>query len=92
MRAVRRGIYLKLLRDLAREFDRIYTDRLVALNGPWDFKDVYIASEQSRKCLRRMRWCAFRHLLHLPGVTARSAKLYEKMRELFIPVADLKTF
>src|SRR5437588_8376417 len=58
-RGARRSLYLKLVRDLALEFDSVYTERLVASNGPWDFSDVYLPSELARKCIRRMRWCAF---------------------------------
>lgn len=88
IRGTRRSLYRKLARDLAAEFDRIYSERLVASNGPWDFPDVYVAGERARKCIRRMRWCAFQHLLRLPGASAGSVKAYETMMELLSPAVD----
>ena len=82
VRGVRRSLYRKLVRDLAGEFDRIYSERLVASNGPWDFPDVYAASERARACIRRMRWCAFEHLFRLPGASASSVQAYEAMLAL----------
>src|SRR5690349_19370742 len=41
-RRTRRLLYRKLVRDVAAEFDLIYSERLVATNGLWDFPDVYI--------------------------------------------------
>lgn len=87
-RATRRSLYRKLVRDLACEFDRIYSERLVASNGPWDFPDVYIACERARKCIRRMHWCAWQHLLRLPGASAGSVAAYRTMMELLNPAAD----
>ena len=88
VRGTRRSLYCKLVRDLAFEFDRIYNERLVASNGPWDFPDVYLAGERARKCIRRMRWCAWQHLLRLPGASAGSVRAYETMMELLSPAAD----
>lgn len=88
VRGTRRSLYRKLVRDLAAEFDRIYSERLVASNGPWDFPDVYIAGERARKCIRRMRWCAFQHLLLLPGASAGSVQAYQTMMELLSPAVD----
>lgn len=87
-RRTRRSLYWKLVRDLAAEFDRIYSERLVASNGPWDFPDVYMAGERARHCIHRMRWCAFQHLLHLPGASVGSVRAYQSMMELLNPAAD----
>ena len=87
-RRARRALYRKLVRDLAFEFDRIYSERLVASEGPWDFPDVYRASERARQCIRRMRWCAFQHLLRLPGVSTASIQAYQAMMQLLSPAAD----
>ena len=88
VRGTRRSLYLKLVKDLAAEFDHIYSERLVASNGPWDFPDVYIAGEQARTCIWRMRWCAFQHLLRLPGASTGSVKAYQTMMGLLSPAAD----
>jgi hypothetical protein len=88
VRGTRRSLYRRLVRDLASEFDRIYSDRLVASNGPWDFPDVYSAGERARKCIRRMNWCVWQHLLRLPGASAGSVKAYATMMELLSPAAD----
>jgi hypothetical protein len=81
----RRSLYLKLVQDLAREFDGVYTERLLASNGQWDFSDVYLPSElarKCRKCIRRMRWCAFQHLLGLPSAGNGSVKAYQALMQL----------
>jgi hypothetical protein len=88
VRHTRRSLYRKLVRDLAAEFDGIYNERLVASNGPWNFPEVYLASERARKCIRRMHWCAWQHLLRLPGASAGSVKAYETMMELLSPAVD----
>ena len=90
VRRTRRSLYRKLVSDLAREFDRIYCERLTAINGPWDFSDVYVAAQEARKCIQRMRWCAFQHLCRLPGASAASVKVYERIVELFSLAADPK--
>ena len=82
VRSERRSLYRKLVRDLANEFTRIYTERLAASNGPWDFPAVYVATGEARKIIRRMRWSAFEHLCRLPAASSRSVKAYETMREL----------
>jgi len=88
VRSARRSLYRKLVKDLAGEFDRIYSDRLVASNGPWDFPDVYVAGERARNCIRRMRWCAFQHLLRLPGASAGSVEAYKTLMELLSRAGD----
>jgi len=88
VRGTRRSLYRKLVRDLAAEFNCIYGERLAASNGPWEFPDVYIAGERARQCIRRMRWCAWQHLLRLPGASAGSIKAYETMMELLSPAVD----
>jgi hypothetical protein len=88
VRGARRSLYRKLVRDLATEFHRIYGERLVASNGPWEFSDVYVAADQARKCIRRMRWCAFAHLCHLPSASAGSVEAYRSMMELLTRAAD----
>ena len=88
VRRARRSLYLKLVRDLAREFDRLYRERLVALNGPWDFADVYIAADKARTFIRRMRWCAFLHLCRLPGAGVGSVQSYDAMMKLLNRGAD----
>ena len=85
VRRTRRLLYLKLVRDLAAEFDVIYSERLVASNGVWDFTDVYVASERARNCIWQMRWCAFQHMLHLPGACARSIDAYRTIMEVLSP-------
>ena len=87
VRGTRRTLYRKLVRDLATEFDNIYSERLVSSNGPWDFPDVYIAGERARNCIRRMHWCAFQHLLRLPGAGRASVQAYQNMMELLSPAA-----
>ena len=82
VRDERRSLYLKLVQELAREFDSVYTERLIASNGPWDFSDVCLTSEQAWKCIRRMRWCAFQHLLRLPGASNCSVKAYQTLIQL----------
>jgi hypothetical protein len=82
VRRARRALYRRLVTDLAREFSRIYSERLLASNGPWDFPDVYIASEQARKCIRRMRWCAFQHMLGFSAAGDGSVRMYRAVMEL----------
>ena len=91
VRRTRRVLYRKLVRDLASEFDRIYSERLGASNGPWDFQDVYMASGEARKCIRRMRWCAFQHLCRLPGASTGSVQAYQAMMGLLSRVDDPNT-
>ena len=81
-RRTRRVLYRRLVADLAREFNSIYTERLNSSNGPWDFSDVYTASLSARKCVRRMRWCAFQHMLWLPGVSVKAADAYQTVADL----------
>ena len=81
-RRSRRVLYRKLVRELSAEFDAIYGERLTASNGPWDFPEVYIASQQARKCVWRMHRCAFEHMLHMPGACARSLDAYRSVMEL----------
>lgn len=88
VRRTRRSLYRKLVRDFASEFDRIYSERLVASNGPWDFPDIYIANECARKCIRRMRWCAFAHMLRLPGAGTGSVEAYEAIMDLLNRAGD----
>jgi hypothetical protein len=88
VRRTRRLLYRKLVRDLAAEFDLIYSERLVATNGPWDFPDVYIAAERARKCIWQMRWCAFQHLLHLPGARGGSIQAYRTIMQVLSPAVD----
>ena len=88
VRRTRRLLYRKLLRDLAAEFDVIYSERLVASNGLWDFSDVYIAAERARRCIWQMRWCAFQHMLHLPGARAQSIEAYRTIMEVLSPAVD----
>lgn len=82
-RRTRRLLYRKLVAELNREFGRIYGERLDASGGPWEFADVYVASGEARKCIRRMRWYAFQHMLRLPGASAGSMKAYDAMMKLF---------
>jgi hypothetical protein len=82
LRRLRRTLYRKLVADLAVEFEAIYAERLVTSNGPWDFPDVYKASQRARKCIRSMRLCALQHTLYLPGACARSIEAYRKLSEL----------
>lgn len=82
VRRARRSLYRRLVTDLAREFSRIYSQRLMASNGPWDFPDVYIASDQARKCVRRMRWCAFQHMLGFASAGDGSVRMYRAVMEL----------
>ena len=82
VRGARRSLYRKLVNDLAREFDLIYSERLVSSNGPWDFSDVYEASEQARHCIRRMRWCSFLHMLHIPTAGIGSVEAFESVQRL----------
>lgn len=87
VRRTRRALYRRLVRDLAAEFDRIYSERLVASNGPWDFPEVYMASERARKCIRMMRWCAFGHVLHVGAAGRSSMRAYDAMMQLLSPAA-----
>lgn len=75
-RAERRALYLRLVHDLAAEFEHVYAERLMAENGPWDFEQVYRAKASARGCIRRMRWCAVRHALRLPGVGVAALDAY----------------
>ena len=90
-RRTRRSLYRKLVHELAREFNRIYTERVTAPNGPWDFGDVYVAVQEARRCIRRMNWCAFQHLCHLPGAGTASARAYERIVNLFSRAAHPRT-
>ena len=83
VRRARRLLYRRLVRDLAREFDGIYAERMTAANGPWEFKEVYEASARARSCIRRMRWCVFLHAMHIPAAAAVSTNAYAAMLALF---------
>ena len=87
-RRARRSLYRKLVADLAAEFEAIYTERLGVSNAPWDFPDVYIAAQRARKCIWSMRWCAFQHILHLPGACAGSIEAYRTLIALLTQAAD----
>jgi len=82
VRRARRSLYRKLVSDLSREFDRVYRQRINAANGPWTFEEIYEASVRAKRCIRRMRWCAFLHALHLPSASAASGRAYGAMRDL----------
>ena len=82
VRRARRSLYRKLVGDLAREFDRVYRQRLNCSNGPWTFEEIYEASVLAKRCIRRMRWCAFLHALHLPSASAASGRAYGAMLDL----------
>lgn len=84
VRRARRSLYRKLVSDLAREFDRVYQQRINAANGPWTFEEIYEASGRAKRCIRRMRWCAFLHALHLPSASAASGRAYGEMLELVV--------
>jgi hypothetical protein len=83
VRRARRSLYRRLVRDLAQEFDGIYAERMTSANGPWDFKEVYEASARARSCIRRMRWCAFLHAMHIPAAATVSTNAYAAMLALF---------
>lgn len=87
LRRARRLLYRKLVRDLAAEFDAIYSERLASCNGPWGFSDVYVAVGRVRKCIRRMHWCAFQHMLRLPTACTGSGEAYHRIMELLSPPA-----
>ncbi len=82
LRRTRRSLYRKLVSDLAREFDRIYGERLASSNGPWEFPDIYMASEQARKYVAAMRRCAWQHALRLPSAGAASTHVYRDLIDL----------
>src|ERR1051326_4059854 len=88
LRRARRLLYRELVDDLAAEFEAIYFERIAASNGPWDFPQVYIASQQARRSIWRMRWCAFQHLLHVPGAGVRSSDAYSTALELLTSCAN----
>ncbi len=82
LRRTRRALYRKLVSDLSREFDRIYGERLASSNGPWEFPDIYVASEEARKYLSAMRWCAWQHALRLPAAGTASVHAYRQLIDL----------
>ena len=81
VRRTRRSLYLKLVRDLEKQLKRIYEERLSS-NGPWEFPEVYGAIKEYRRCIRRMRWCALMHFLHLPSAGAGSMAPYTDAMQL----------
>ena len=82
-RTIRRRIFRGLVRDLQREFDLVYTRQMSAENGPWSFPEVHQASLRSRRMVRSLKWCAFRHLLHLPGAASAAEQIFLSLRDYY---------
>lgn len=82
-------MYCRLVRKLSLEFNRIYDDRLIWANSPWDFQSIFERKIEAAKCIRRMRWCAIRHFLHLPGTNDASERAYLRALRLLNPPVSI---
>lgn len=82
-RAMRRRMFWRLTSDLRWEFEKIFYVQLTAPNSPWLFSKVLAGSKTTRRCVRTLRWCAVRHLLHLPGASLTAERAYYSLRDIY---------